>query len=557
MCCSAIIAFRRQSITVPIKIICQGIQLVLKSQDDLQSAAFVDADLLHQLRQHGTGQLVEAPVFAEMAEKGVILIRANGILPDSVPELLDGAVQSLELTVQVGFQCQVLLLRQDAAFPIRVQLQQHPVVFLALGELLFQRSGQWGGSCPALAVGADLLQKIFIGHGCVHHGLQKYQHRLFQPVDTDGLSGAAAGVHPVVGGAAVIVVGAVRMAVGLFGHDPSAVAAADQTGEEQDLVGFGRFADMAVEKTLGFLKDDRVDDGFVGALHPDPIRLRNGPALLDLVADGGILALNHVADVHLIPQDSPDGAVRPQTVVLHTCRMMILQTLTPLVGGGIGDAHGVQLLGDAQDAAPGEEAVEDHPYDGSRLLVNDQLVVIVRILEIAVGGEGADEFALLPVDVQGTTDIDRGGGGHGFVDDVGHAHGNELGSGVHVARGGVDAIVDGDEANPVADKNIVQILAALAGVSAKAAQVLDHHAVDLSGVDILHHPPEAGTVKIGAGPAVVDVGVVDGDIRVKLQMLPENFPLIGDGVGFRLVPIVPGQPDVDCRPPGTQGTGRG
>ena len=81
--------------------------------------------------------------------------------------------------------------------------------------------------------------------------------------------------------------------------------------------------------------------------------------------------------------------------------------------------------------------------------------MVIGILAIAIGGKGADEFALLAVDIQGAPDIDRGGGRHGFVDDVGHAHGDQLGGGVHGAGGGVQAVVDGDEPNPVPDEDVV------------------------------------------------------------------------------------------------------
>ena len=367
------------------------------------------------------------------------------------------------------------------------------------------------------------------------------------------MGGAFAGIHPVVGGAAVVMVGAIGMAVGFLRHDPATVTAADQAGKEQNFVRRYTFADVSVEQALGFFEGIPVYDGLVGAFYPDPVFFRHSAALLDFIADGGVFSLNHVADVHFVSQDPPHGAVRPKTVAFFARGMAVAQPLAPFVGGGVGDAHGIELFRDAHDAAPMDEIFENHPHDGRGFLIDDQLMMIVRVLEITVGGKAPDKFTLLAVDVQRSPDIDRGGGGHGFVDHIGNTHGNELGGGIHIARRGIQTIVDGNEPHPVADKYIVEILPALGSISAEPGQILHDHTVDMACVDILHHPLEARAVKIGAAPAVIDVGVIDDNIRPELEMLLEDLPLVGNGVGLRLVSVIPGQSDVERRLPGAEG----
>lgn len=89
--------------------------------------------------------------------------------------------------------------------------------------------------------------------------------------------------------------------------------------------------------------------------------------------------------------------------------------------------------------------------------MNSTAVVVCRGFQIAVSGKGANKFPLLPVDIQGTPDIDWGGG-EDLVDNILHAHGDVASGGVHVAGGGVYAVVKGNKANLIANENIVQIV---------------------------------------------------------------------------------------------------
>ena len=89
-----------------------------------------------------------------------------------------------------------------------------------------------------------------------------------------------------------------------------------------------------------------------------------------------------------------------------------------LVQGRVRDSHSVQLLDDSDNAVAADEFIVNHPNHGSRFLVDDQLVIIVGIFHISVGSECSDKLSLLPVIVERSSDIDRGGSGVAFVDDV-------------------------------------------------------------------------------------------------------------------------------------------
>ena len=56
------------------------------------------------------------------------------------------------------------------------------------------------------------------------------------------------------------------------------------------------------------------------------------------------------------------------------------------------------------------------------------------------------------------------------------------------------------------------------------------------------HLLKSGTVEVGAGRAVVDVGVIDADLRILLQILSNNHLLRVDGFarGVDIVPCIRG-----------------
>ena len=254
--------------------------------------------------------------------------------------------------------------------------------------------------------------------------------------------------------------------------------------------------------------------------------------------------LHHIADVHLILQNPPHGSVAPQAVVIGSTVEII--TVLLLIKRRVGDSHSVKFFDDADNTAAADIILINHADDRRGVLINYQLMVILGVFPVAVGGERADKFPLSAVIVQRAADIDRGGSGVALVNDVCHADGNAPRGGVHAVAGGVDAVVEGDKANAEPCKLIIDQISADRVVSAETRQILDDDAVDSFESDILHEPCPARPVKIRSRIAVVYIGIDMCDIGVQLQILLQNLSLIRDGraFGFVFVHVLLGETDV-------------
>ena len=184
-----------------------------------------------------------------------------------------------------------------------------------------------------------------------------------------------------------------------------------------------------------------------------------------------------------------------------------------LVGGGVRDAVLVQMARDPADAHTAEIQLEDQPHICGGRLVDHQLVVVGRVFFVAVFGERANEVAAAALHVEGGADALGVGGDVVFVDHAAHGVVEEVDGGA-LTLAGVDQIVDGDVAHAQLRKDLADVPAALAGVSAEARAVFDDDAVDLLRVDVCHHSEKRGAFKICSRKAVVDVSVGKLDIRL-------------------------------------------
>ncbi len=96
--------------------------------------------------------------------------------------------------------------------------------------------------------------------------------------------------------------------------------------------------------------------------------------------------------------------------------------------------------------------------------------------------------------------------------------------------GGVDAVIDRDEADAVGGEHLPEIAASLDVLPAQAGQVLDDHAVDLAGNNIVHHFLEGRTVEQDPAVTVVHPLRYQLNIRVgRYKVLDELF-LVGNAV---------------------------
>ncbi len=285
----------------------------------------------------------------------------------------------------------------------------------------------------------------------------------------------------------------------------------------------------------------------MGVRDDGPLLLGHGGGDLDLVALGARPALDHVAGVDLVFQDTAHGGVGPEPVADLAGGVPVAQAQLPLVQGGVGDAHLVEPFRNADDAHALQEPLEDAAdhFGGSR--VHHQMVAVVRVLAVAVGGEGADELPLAPFPVQGGADL------VGDIPAVLIVHHVFKGYEGVVDGGGVlhavDVVHHGDKTDVEQGEDHLQILADQDVVPAQPGQVLDDDAVDCAAFDVVHHPLEIRAVEVRPGPAVVDIRARQADIAAAVHVFAGDILLCGDAVAFLFIAVLSGDTQISRRPP--------
>ena len=113
----------------------------------------------------------------------------------------------------------------------------------------------------------------------------------------------------------------------------------------------------------------------------------------------------HIPDVHLVLQNTMDGGICPVGSGRQPVVVAVFLAGEPLVLAGAGDALLVQLLGNTDLAHSVFKQGEDAPHHLRRRRINDQTVVILRVLAIPVAGKSPDEFAPLLLGVERAFDL--------------------------------------------------------------------------------------------------------------------------------------------------------
>ena len=98
--------------------------------------------------------------------------------------------------------------------------------------------------------------------------------------------------------------------------------------------------------------------------------------------------------------------------------------------------------------------------------------------------------------------------------------------------GSVDAVIDGNEANAVGGEYLPEIASSLDVLPAQAGKVLDDHAVDLAGNNVVHHFLERRTVKQNTAVTIVHPLRHQFNVRVSRHKVLNEFLLIGNAVAL-------------------------
>ena len=138
--------------------------------------------------------------------------------------------------------------------------------------------------------------------------------------------------------------------------------------------------------------------------------------------------------------------------------------------------------------------LENLADSGSSLLVDDQMVFILRVFAIAIRCPRSDELTT-PL-FHGQSSIYLAGYvlAVNLVDEIFQRDDVALLGALR--RQGVEAVVDRYESNPKEREDTLQVVAGFLVVAAEAGKVLDHDAVDGSFPHLIHHLFKLRAVKV-------------------------------------------------------------
>ena len=291
------------------------------------------------------------------------------------------------------------------------------------------------------------------------------------------------------------------LGVGAIQHAQGMTAfVAENQALQQKIIGTASGAFAAVHQHPHLAETLSVNQRLMGIFNHNPIITILMQTLLRLVADLHLPPLHHIADVGLILQHIGNTLAAPQP------RIGSFATHVPAaVGGRCRDALLVQRSGNLAAANAVQRHGKDPPHYGRNLLINDDLVLFGRVHFVAIYRFAADKLPLallIPLDgldllgnVLGVHVVHNGAEGR-----------NIIGAGLHAS---VDAVQEGNVAHPMLREVPLHVVTGHDVVTSQTAQVLGNDHVDLFGLNIADHSLKIRAVKVGAAPAIVNVGVIN------------------------------------------------
>ncbi len=178
-------------------------------------------------------------------------------------------------------------------------------------------------------------------------------------------------------------------------------------------------------------------------------------------------------------------------------------------------------------AGPVNAAAVNVPHHTGRVFINNEMILVFRVLPVAIDGAGAYIVPVLPLGQQGAPGFHRNIVGIGVVQQIFQRDMEII---AVLLVGGVDAVIDGDKPNAVGGKDLPEIAASLNVLPAQAGQVLDDHAVDLAGNNVVHHFLERRTVEQNTAVTVVHPLRYQLDVRVSGYEVLDELLLVGNTV---------------------------
>ena len=181
------------------------------------------------------------------------------------------------------------------------------------------------------------------------------------------------------------------------------------------------------------------------------------------------------------------------------------------------------------------------PDNGSRFLINQQMVFVLRVFPIPKGGKAAGKLAFLRFQqIRGMNLLGNVLAVH-LVEDVLERRN------VVVVPHGVDTVIHGDIPHAVAGKEIFNQEAGLQVIPTQSGQVFRDHKVYLPALDGFQHPFQVGALHVQPRVAIV---LIDCNNLPSLLLAVgfQHSPLVCDTGALPVKVIVLGKPAIDSRP---------
>ena len=180
--------------------------------------------------------------------------------------------------------------------------------------------------------------------------------------------------------------------------------------------------------------------------------------------------------------------------------------------------------------------LEDTPHHGSRFLVDQPVILVLRVFLIAIDGAVGGGLAGLALDADGGFLLAAQVAQIPFVHDV-----EEGGKLIAVLVIAVHAVGNRNKVDAVLPEEYLRVKACLQIVTPCPAHILDDHMGNLARLNVCDELLPCWALEIAAAPAVVGVMAAVG-VASLLGVAFEVFFLIHDGIAITCVVIVTAQP---------------
>ena len=136
-------------------------------------------------------------------------------------------------------------------------------------------------------------------------------------------------------------------------------------------------------------------------LHNAPILFAAQLHLFDLIVGRSALALHQRPNIDRVLQNSPYRNGRPRVIITDCLKSrLIFQPLLLFICRRRQNALRGEIVGDSLLAVALHFQLKDGADYHSGIFVNNELVLVGRIFQIAVTGKGAEKFSRLALDTE-------------------------------------------------------------------------------------------------------------------------------------------------------------